>query len=247
MYTDPTNAVIRIFGVMYDNITMEEALGRAVKMALNGKGAYIVTPNTEILSDAQKNSELMKALAGASLTIPDGSGVILASKILGTPMKKKIAGVEFGESLLPLFAEKDIRVFLYGAGEGVAEEAAGKMKEKYPLLKIAGTCSGYISDNEKICGLIRDSGAEVLYVCTGSPKQELWISKYKSETGAKLILALGGSLDIYSGKVKRAPEIFIKSGLEWFYRLLQSPSRIRRILKIPVFLLRTVKYRLTGR
>nr|MBQ4318702.1 WecB/TagA/CpsF family glycosyltransferase [Clostridia bacterium] len=229
---------------------MDEAVARCDELINSTDGPHTVhTPNSEIVQlciDAPEHYELINS---ASLIIPDGSGVILASKILKTPLTKgKVAGVELGENLAKLASEKGYSLFLLGgkpanAEEGIpciAEEAARKLTEKYPGLTIAGTNDGYFKDDAAIIEKINESGADILFVCTGVPRQEKWMAAHKAELKVKLMLGLGGSLDIYSGTSKRAPKIFIKLGLEWFYRLLKEPWRIGRMMKLPKFLFGTM-------
>ena len=120
----------------------------------------------------------------------------------------------------------------------MAEMAAENISAKYPGIRIAGTCHGYIKDTEPVAAQIRESGADLVLVCLGAPKQETWIDAYKDETGAKVLIGAGGSLDVFAGTVKRAPAFFRKLNLEWFYRLLKQPSRIGRMLDLPRFMIK---------
>ena len=129
------------------------------------------------------------------------------------------------------------RSYLLGAKPGVAEKAADRLRGQYPGLRIAGTHDGYFREDGPVVGAIAASGAEVVFVCLGAPKQELWMAKNAAATGAHLLCGLGGSLDIFAGEVERAPEFWSKHGLEWFYRLCKEPRRIGRMAKLPLFLL----------
>ena len=128
-------------------------------------------------------------------------------------------------------------MFLLGAKPGIADQAAEKLKVRYPGLQIAGTHDGYFKEDGPVLTQIRDSGADVVFVCLGAPKQEKWMLHNGEATGAHLLVGLGGCLDVFSGNVQRAPEVFQKLGLEWFYRLLKNPSRIGRMMKLPLFLI----------
>ena len=136
-----------------------------------------------------------------------------------------------GLNLLYEAVKKDAGLFLFGAKPGVADTAAQKLKEKVPGLKISGTRDGYFKpeDTDDIVKQINDSGAKILWVCLGAPKQEKWMSDNRD----KLNVGLGGSIDLYAGNVKRAPKIFIKLGCEWLYRLLKEPKRLGRMMNIP--------------
>ncbi|NLD88454.1 MAG: WecB/TagA/CpsF family glycosyltransferase [Clostridiales bacterium] len=239
-----------ILSVTFDNVTMEEALERASALAREGKSDYIVTPNSEIVYEARKNEALAKALKGASLVIPDGIGVVYASKILSKPLKQKVAGIELGERLIEYASLNGLSVYLFGAKPGIAERAKDKLCEKYPGLNVAGVQDGYFKDGSdrerEIIEDINSKAPNILIACLGVPKQELWMNAHKDELNVRVMLGLGGSMDIYAGVSKRAPDIFIKLSLEWFYRLCKEPWRIKRMIKLPLFLLLAVKVRLFG-
>ena len=140
------------------------------------------------------------------------------------------------ERLMEKMAQEKKTLYLLGAKPGIAEQAAEKLRETYPGLTIAGTHDGYFQKDETVLADIRASMADVVCVCLGAPKQEKWMAHNGTATGAHLLLGLGGSLDVFAGVVQRAPEIFSKTGMEWFYRLLKQPSRIGRMMKLPLFL-----------
>ncbi|MBR7185603.1 MAG: WecB/TagA/CpsF family glycosyltransferase [Clostridia bacterium] len=237
---------INIRGVRFCNVTLDEAAAWvADTLAAPAKCPRTVfTPNSEIVQLCIEAPEHYALINSADLIIPDGIGVIKASRILGTPLKEKVAGIELGERTLALAAEQGYSVYFLGAKPGVAEQAAAKMKEKYPTLTVAGTHDGYFkkegNENESVLSAIRAAAPDVLYVCLGVPAQEKWIAANREAlAGVKLCLALGGSLDVWAGNVKRAPKLFIKLGLEWFYRLCKEPRRIGRMMKLPKFLFGT--------
>ena len=221
---------------------MWEAVLMAEEALTGEKAVTVFTPNAEIAQMAAENEELKTILNRADIVLPDGAGVVLASKILKTPLKEKVAGVEFGEHILALAAKNGYTVYFLGGKAGIAERAANKMKEKYPSLSVVGMHNGYFQkegkENTAVIEKINKSGAEIVFVCLGAPAQEKWIdSNKKSLTNARLLMGLGGSLDVYSGTVKRAPALFINLRLEWFYRLLKEPRRIRRMMKLPKYVI----------
>ena len=136
---------------------------------------------------------------------------------------------------------KLLRLFLLGAKPGVAEQAGENLKKRYPDLLLCGTHDGYFQTDDPVVDQIRAARADVVFVCLGAPKQERWMAQYGPETGAHLMVGLGGVLDVYAGHVKRAPEIWQKLGLEWCYRLLHQPSRLGRMAKLPLFLLEAAR------
>ena len=238
--------IINIRGVNFCNVTLDEAADwvSAVLADSPELPRTVYTPNSEIVQLCIEQNEYYDLINSADLIIPDGIGVIKASRILGTPLKEKVAGIELGERTLAIAADKGYSVYFLGAKPGVAEQAATKMKEKYPALTVAGIRDGYFKkegeENEAVLAEIRAAAPDVLYVCLGVPAQEKWIAANRAALSpVKLCLALGGSLDVWAGNVKRAPKIFIKLGLEWFYRLCCEPRRIGRMMKLPKFLFGT--------
>ena len=236
-----------VLGVAFDDVTLEEAVDRGMAL-LDEEGPHLVaTPNPEIVQIAEKDPEFARILADAALVLADGVGVIHAAKILGRPLKGRVPGIEFASALMERMARTGRRLYLLGAKPGVAEMAAANLQAKYPGLVICGTHDGYFKEDGPVVQAIRDSGAEAVFVCLGAPKQEKWIAANGAATGAKLLVGLGGSLDVFAGTVKRAPEAFQKLGMEWFYRLCTQPSRIGRMAKLPLFLVSAAGARLRGK
>ncbi|MBR4869282.1 MAG: WecB/TagA/CpsF family glycosyltransferase [Oscillospiraceae bacterium] len=231
---------VNILGVGFDNYTMAELVEKGTEFLCSDSCHYVVTPNPEIVETCRENAEAMRAVNGADLVIPDGIGVIYGAKILKTPLKERTPGIEFGEHMIAKCAELGKSVFFLGAKPGVADAAAENMKKKYPALTVAGTNDGYFKEDGPVVEKVRASGADLLFVCLGAPKQEFWMEKNGKATGAKLMMGLGGSLDVWAGTVQRAPEFYIRHNLEWFYRLIKNPSRIGRMMKLPLFLIHVI-------
>lgn len=238
---------IDVMGVRFDNVTMAEALEKAEQMLGTAGTDYVVTPNSEIVYEAMASKELEDLLNGASLVLPDGAGVVLGAKILGTPLKEKVAGVEFADGLLGLLAQRGGSVYLLGSKPGVAELAAEKMLEKHPGLTIAGMADGYFKEDAPVIAKINEAKADVLFVCLGAPKQERFMAEHSQELDVRLMAGLGGSLDSFAGTVKRAPRWMINCSLEWFYRLVKEPWRFRRMLRLPKFLWAVVCRKVRGK
>ena len=236
-----------ILGVGFDNFTMEEALDHAEVLIAEGGPHLVVTPNAEIVQQARKDAEFAEIIAGADLVIPDGVGVIYASKILSRPLKGRVPGVDFAAGLMERMAKAGRKLFLLGAKPGVAEEAAVRLAQTYPGLIVCGTHDGYFQEDGPVAEEIKQSGADVVFVCLGAPKQEKWIRKNGKATGASLLIGLGGSLDVFAGRVERAPEAWQKIGMEWLYRGLKEPARLKRIAKLPFFLFSAVGARIQGK
>lgn len=236
-----------IMGLQFDNITMEEALD-AAKVLLQGEhAARVVTPNAEIAYEALHDENMRTLLNSAELMLPDGAGVVLASKILKTPLKQKVAGVDFADGLLGVLETTGQSLYLLGSKPGIGELAAQKMMQKHPRLRIAGIADGYFQDEAPVIDKINASGADVLFVCLGAPKQEQFMARHQKTLHVKLMAGLGGTLDSFAGTVKRAPKWMIRLNLEWLYRLIKEPKRFKRMLRLPKYLWAVVCKRIRGR
>lgn len=227
---------IDVMGVGFDSLTMDEAVARARDLMAERRAAYVVTPNPEIVMLCRDDPAAMQAVQGADLVLPDGIGVIYGAKILGTPLRAKLPGIDFASALMAQMGQEGKSVFLLGAKPGIADAAAEKMRERFPGLVIAGTNDGYFQDDDPVVEKINAAQPDLLLVCLGAPKQELFMAKYGEATGCHLLMGLGGSMDIFAGVAQRAPEFYCKHNLEWFYRLIKNPSRIGRMMKLPLFL-----------
>ena len=225
-----------VLGIQFDNLTREEARQAGRELLRGSDFHYVVTPNPEFLLAAEKDLEFQKILNRADLVLPDGIGVVYSAKILGTPLKERVAGFDFACDMLEELNELGGRLYLLGAKPGVADMAAERLQKQYPGLKVAGTHDGYFKEDAPVVEAIRESGADCVFVCLGAPKQELWMARNGPATGAHLLCGLGGSLDVFAGTVERAPKFWSDHGLEWFYRLCKEPKRIGRMMKLPLFL-----------
>lgn len=244
----PSSKRTRILDVPVDMVDGAEAMEIFRELMKTDDCSLIVTPNSEIIVNATKDPELKRIIEQADLIIPDGIGLVYASRIMGIPLKERVTGIDFLESILVYLQETGQSIFFLGSkpgdGEnpGVAEMAVEKMKEKYPGLKVAGTHHGYFKepDERAIVDEIKASGADFLCVAMGSPKQEKFVSRYRSELQVKGAIGVGGSLDVWAGTLKRAPEFYRNHGLEWLYRLIQEPSRYKRMAALPLFMIKVV-------
>lgn len=235
-----------VLGVAFDNLTPEEALEAGIALAQAEGFHYVVTPNPEFLRTAKVDEAFRQALNQASLVLPDGIGVTYAAKILGRPLKGRVTGIDFASGLMGWMARSGKRLFLLGAKPGVAEQAAANLTVAYPGLTVCGTHDGYFKENEPVAQAVRAAGADVCFVCLGAPKQELWMVQHGPDTGARLAVGLGGSLDVFAGTVERAPESWQKAGMEWLYRLIKEPSRFGRMARLPLILVDALAARLRG-
>ena len=236
-----------VLGVGFDGLTLAEAARAGYSLGRADGFHYAVTPNPEFLLNARKDPAFRRVLRDADLVLPDGIGVLYAAKILGRPLENRVTGVDFAQALMERLAAEGGRLFLLGAKPGVAEKAAANLAEQYPGLTVCGTHDGYFREDGPVIEAIRASAADVVFVCLGSPKQELWMAGHGPATGARLMVGLGGALDVFAGTVERAPEGFQKLGLEWLYRLAKEPKRAGRMAKLPLVLVYALGERLGGK
>lgn len=227
--------VVEILGARVDMVTMDEACARVMAM-MDEAGTHVVyTPNSEILLHASKTPEFLETLNRADLMVPDGIGVVHASRILKKPLAERVGGFDLSCAVLGEMGKRGKSVFLLGSKPGVAEAAAETLRARYAGLVIAGVHDGYFKEDEAVVAQINAAKPDYLMVCLGFPKQELWIDKNRDRLDARVMIGAGGSLDVFAGTVQRAPEFFCKHGLEWLYRLIRQPSRFVRMLALPKF------------
>lgn len=228
---------IDVLGVRFDNVTLDEAVDRAESLMAERRAAYVVTPNPEIVMICREDALAAEAVAGAALTIPDGIGVIYGARMLKTPLREKVPGIDLTTRLLRNMAAAGQRVFLLGAKPGVAEQAGRNLEKSFPGLCIAGTHDGYFTEDAGVIAEINAAAPDLLLVCLGAPKQEKWMHVNAAKLNVGLMIGAGGSLDVFAGNVQRAPAAMQKAGLEWLYRLWKEPRRIGRMMVLPKFLL----------
>ncbi len=243
------NSRKKILGIDVDIVSSEEAFSTFEQMMAREGFEMIVTPNSEIIENATRDPELAGLISEASLIIPDGIGLVYASKILGYDLKERVTGVDFLTKILEYLDQNGKSIYLLGSkpasgeAKGVAEAAAEQMKKRFPNLVIAGTHHGYFKEEDEaaIVEEINASGADFLCVALGAPKQEkfMWTHREELKT-VRAGIGVGGSLDVWAGTVKRAPEFYQKHGLEWLYRFAKQPSRWKRMLRLPVFMIKVV-------
>ena len=236
-----------ILGVRFDDLSPEEMVHTAASLIEAGGFHYAVTPNPEFILAAEKNEAFRAALNQADLSMPDGIGVVYASRILGRPLKGRVPGIDFADSLMAWMARNGKRLFLLGSKPGIAEMAEANLRKRHQGLLVVGTHDGYFKEDEPVIQAIREAQADVVLVCLGAPKQEPWMAQNGPATGAKFKVGLGGALDVFAGVTERAPEAWQKVGMEWCYRLIKDPKRINRMAKLPLVLVHAVGARVKGK
>jgi N-acetylglucosaminyldiphosphoundecaprenol N-acetyl-beta-D-mannosaminyltransferase len=233
------NNRIKIFDIWVDPLTRDEALDKVKQFLDHGtRPCAVFASNPEKNFSVPADEALYEAYREADILLPDGIGMVLAARILYGKHLSRIPGSEFIFDICGLAAKEGHGVFVYGASEDVNEGASRILAERFPGLKVVGRANGYVKDNEMdaLVQQINDSGAKILFIALGSPKQEKWFATHKSSLkNVKICQGVGGTLDTITGKVKRAPEIWCRYNAEWLYRLLSEPARIKRQKKLPLF------------
>lgn len=239
-----------IFGVEIDNVTFEEAIEK-IKGYLKGEKLNVIyTPNTEIVMAAKDDESLKLLINNGDMVTADGIGLIYAGKIKNKPIKQRVTGFDLSMEMLEIANQNGYSLYLLGGKPGVSELASKKIEEDYKDINLSGHYHGYFKGShngnpghqEEIALIdnINNANPDIIFVGLGFPGQEKWINANRNKISGKLIIGNGGVIDILAGNSKRAPDIFINLGLEWFYRLLKEPSRIKRQIVLPKFMLKVL-------
>jgi len=229
---------VNILGVKVTKHTISTASDAIFDFIKNGERKKCVyTPNSEIIMVAYRDEKFRNILNSADLLLADGIGVVYASRILKNSIPERAAGFDTVCETFEKLAALEASVYLFGSKEGVAKQAGDEIQRRYPGIKIAGVANGYFDETKEkeIIADINSKKPDLLLVCLGAPKQEKWIYEHKDEMDFGVAMGLGGSLDVFAGTVKRAPEFYQKHGIEWLYRLLKQPKRAIRMLDLPRF------------
>lgn len=228
---------MKILGCALDPIDSTAATDAIVALAREGKGAQIVTLGTEMVVYAQRDARYRDVVNACELSLCDTVGLLTVARRRGARLRERVAGVELIERLCARASQENIALYLLGGSPGVASEAAAALQSRYPALRIVGTHDGYFEDDRSsaVAQEIRARGAQLLVTGLGFPRQEFWLAEHMGETGCGAGIGVGGSLDVISGRVRRAPDLMRRLGLEWLYRLAKEPRRWRRQLALPRF------------
>ncbi|HCJ65762.1 MAG TPA: glycosyltransferase [Elusimicrobia bacterium] len=236
----------QIFNLPIDQVTLIQTLQISKDFILEKKTHQIVTLNSLMVNQSFKDKGMCGILQRADLVVADSVGIFWAMKFLGKPLPKVIPGIDLMLELCKMSEREGYRIYLLGAKEEIVEKTVFQLKKMFPQLKIIGHHHGYFSpaEEKKIIREIKDLSLDILFVGLGSPRQEKWISAYLKELDVNLAIGVGGSFDIISGKLKRAPVRLRRMSLEWLYRCYQEPWRIKRIIHLPVFIFRVILSRI---
>lgn len=242
-----TPSRLHLFGIPLDRLLLSQAIERLESWIQARSGTHLVlTPDTMALMRSRWDSLLKEAYRTADLVTADGAGLVWASRVLGAPLPERVTGIDLLEGFWDRAAAKGYRLFFLGAKPGVAYAAAQQLKTRFPSLNIVGVHHGYFaaSQEEAVVRAIRDAVPDLLLVGMGVPRQESWILRLKDQLNVPVIIGVGGSFDVLSGRLRRAPRSWQALGLEWLWRAIQEPQRFWRVRAIPLFVLKILSYRL---
>ena len=234
---------IKILGVPVHPMTMAEAVNSLEQRMLGGEQTFVVTANAEIIMMCQDDAEYNNIISKqAELLLPAGAGAVWAGRHLGYKVPERVAGFDLYNQLLALSAQKGYKAYFFGGSPGIAEAAKAKSEEMYPGVQVVGCHNGYFTDADvpAIIKEINNSGAEMLFVALGAPKQEKWILAHRHELRPRILMGIGGSFDVLAGKMERAPKWMQDASLEWAFRLYKQPSRFMRMMALPKFALKVM-------
>ena len=234
---------VKILDVPVHPLTMGEAVSALEESITSGEQAFVVTANAEIIMMCQEDAGYKKIVSqDAQLVLPDGAGAVWAGRHLGYKIPERVAGFDLYCQLLDKAAQKGYKAFFFGGSPGIAEAAKAKSEELYPGVQVVGCRNGYFKEEESqaIIDEINASRADMLFAALGAPKQEKWLVRYREQLKPKILMGIGGSFDVFAGKMERAPKWMQDASLEWLFRLYKQPSRFMRMMALPKFVLKVV-------
>ena len=234
---------VKILDVPVHPLTMGEAVSVLEESITSGEQAFVVTANAEIIMMCQEDAGYKKIVSqDAQLVLPDGAGAVWAGRHLGYKVPERVAGFDLYCQLLDKAAQKGYKAFFFGGSPGIAEAAKAKSEKLYPGVQVVGCRNGYFKEEESqaIIDEINASGADMLFAALGAPKQEKWLVRYREQLKPKILMGIGGSFDVFAGKMERAPKWMQDASLEWLFRLYKQPSRFMRMMALPKFVLKVV-------
>ncbi|MFD2615532.1 WecB/TagA/CpsF family glycosyltransferase [Paenibacillus gansuensis] len=234
---------VSIFGVPFSKMNMKETVEYLTSAVNNRQATQVITANPIMVMTAVNNPDYLSMMKRAELIVPDGAGVVWAAGYVGNPVAERVTGFELLHELLRAGGRFGWKVYMLGSSPEVIEEAHNRLRAQYPGVQFVGFRDGFFgpAEDQEVIREIREAGPDLLFVARGADTQEPWIDRYKQQLNVPLMMGVGGSFDVISGKTKRAPKIFQKLRLEWFYRLLKEPSRYRRMLALPKFAVKVMR------
>ena len=238
---------VDILGVGFDRVTLPDAVVRIDGRLDAGLRTFVITANPEFVMLCRDHPEVAAIAAGADLVVPDGTGAVVASRLLGDPLPGRAPGRLLVDRIAALAAERGLSLFLLGAAAGIADRAAELLRARHPALRIAGTYAGSAEDDADVVPRVAAAAPDILLVAFGMPRQERWIARnLASVPSVRVAIGVGGSLDYLAGAAVPPPALVHAVGLEWLWRLIRDPRRWRRQRVLPLFALLVFLRRLKG-
>ncbi|MED4204493.1 WecB/TagA/CpsF family glycosyltransferase [Neobacillus mesonae] len=239
---------VSILGIDFINKPFHEVIDILTDSLDNKRKSFVVTANPEIAMYAHEHPDYKSIVQSADMVVPDGIGIVIASKILNTSIQERVAGFDLMVRLLELGNEKKWRIYLLGGKEETNKKAVANIASRYPQLQIVGSHHGFFDLKDgKVTDEINAGNPDIVFVALGFPRQEEWIVQNLPHFSKGLFIGVGGSIDVLAGEVKRAPLFWRKLNLEWFYRLVMQPTRWKRMLALPRFLVEVFKIKMSGK
>lgn len=235
---DNSEKTVRILGVDVNRLTMAETLARFDGFVESGEPHFVITADASGLAQAQHDPEHRALFARASLITPDSAGVLWAARRAGCPISERVSGVDLVEQVCARSVQTQHRIFFLGAAEGVAEQAAQRMRQRYPGCNIVGSRNGFFKPDEDmaVAAEVAQAKPDYLFVAMGIPRQEKFILATQSMIRAGVAIGIGGSFDVISGNVPRAPGVWQRLKMEWLWRLIQNPQKLPKVMWLPKFI-----------
>ncbi|MFX3634458.1 MAG: WecB/TagA/CpsF family glycosyltransferase [Candidatus Pristimantibacillus sp.] len=224
-------------------MSMDETVTYLTESIEQRRQMHVITANPIMIMSAVNSKDYYKMMKKADLIVPDGAGVVWAANYVGQPVTERVAGFDLMHRLMREGEKRKWKAYLLGTSQEVIEAAADKLQLQYPQVRIVGFRNGFFGPDQdaEIVEAIRKLAPDLLFVARGAETQEPWIVKNRKQLDVPLIMGIGGSFDIIAGRLKRAPVLFQRLRLEWFYRLLQEPKRLPRMLVLPKFVVRVIR------
>ncbi|MDP4096074.1 WecB/TagA/CpsF family glycosyltransferase [Paenibacillus sp. P96] len=240
-----TVPTVPIFGLLVSRLDMQQTVAWLTAAVSSRRPHQIITANPIMVMTALENADYMNVMRSAELLVPDGTGVVWAAEVAGMPVAERVAGFDLMHELFKVGETRGWKVYLLGSTAEVIQATAARLKELYPGVVICGIRDGFFGpdQDDEVIRAIREVEPDLLFVARGADTQEPWIARHKERLNVPVMMGVGGSFDVISGKSKRAPVVFQKLRLEWFYRLLKEPSRYKRMLALPKFAVKVLRAR----
>lgn len=228
---------VSIYGIRFSKLNMQDTVAYLENVIESGHSIQLITANPIMVMEALENAKFMSVMKQADLVIPDGTGIVWAANYVGEPVAERVTGFDLLHELMKAGDVRRWKVFLLGAAPDVVHAAAERLRQQYPLVEIVGVRDGFFgeAEDEAVVQSIREAAPDILFVARGLDTQEPWIAKHRHELQVPLMMGVGGSFDVISGRSKRAPVWMQRLRLEWLYRLLREPKRFGRMLALPKF------------